>query len=162
MNSLSRPSRDDVARGRRDGSGFGGKILCFQSFVAAIGRQVAEAWRYARTRNGAVRRSRKPAGAGHESVQAARRNTKALRPVLDEKEQEGGRSKEKVVGSKCGGQFLVTPYPPALFSLLLVSVLFCGARSARVFFVAKANVVTDAGEAGVVAARGDSRKRIPH
>ena len=37
-----------------------------------------------------------------------------------------------------------------------------GARSARVFFVAKANEVTDAGEARVVAECGDSRKRIPH
>ena len=180
MNSLSRPSRDDVARGRRDGSGFGGKILCFQSFVEAIGRQVAEAWcakrvcvlcgksqrgdrrrrgesgsrmrgqpkknsalnshfakgrweriegreaceafscldmrrwrvscrpqgafvaggarrrrlswsrppaawrwRFARTRNGAGRRSRKPACAGHESVRAARRDTKTLRPSLE-------------------------------------------------------------------------------
>ena len=36
-----------------------------------------------------------------KSVQAARRNTKALRPVLEEKEQ-AVRSKEKVVRSKCG------------------------------------------------------------
>ena len=37
-----------------------------------------------------------------------------------------------------------------------------GARSAFAFFVAKANEVTDAGEARVVAECGDSRKRIPH
>ena len=36
------------------------------------------------------------------------------------------------------------------------------ARSAFAFFVAKANEVTDAGEARVVAECGDSRKRIPH
>ena len=53
---------------------------------------------------------------------------------------------------------LLAPYP----HLLLISVLLCGARSARVFFVAKANEVTDASEARVVAERGDSRKRIPH
>ena len=68
----------------------------------------ARVGRFARTRNGALRRSRKPASAGHESVQAARRNTKALRPVLEEKEQEGERSKRKEgVRRKCGGQRLV-------------------------------------------------------
>ena len=50
-------------------------------------------WRFARTRNGAGRRSRKPACAGRESVRAARRDTKTLRPVLEWMEQVG-RSKE--------------------------------------------------------------------
>ena len=39
--------------------------------------------RFARTRNGAVCRSRKPACAGHESVRVGRRNTKTLRHVLE-------------------------------------------------------------------------------
>ena len=41
------------------------------------------AGRFARTRNGAVRRSRKPACAEHESVRAGRRDTKTLRPTLE-------------------------------------------------------------------------------
>ena len=87
-------------------------------------------WRFARTRNGAGRRSRKPACAGRESGWAARRDTKTLRPSLEWMEHVG-RSKEEVVRSKCG-RFIFF-----CFSLLLV--LLCGARSARVFFVAKAN-----------------------
>ena len=121
MNSLSRPSRDGVARGRRDGSGFGGKILCLEVLeVVCPIRRVHSAnpvsnplsrpsdakWQ----RLGATREHETALCAVHEnplardtkSVQAARRNTKALRPVLEEKEQEGERSKEEVVRSKCG------------------------------------------------------------
>ncbi len=120
MNSLSRPSRDGVARGRRDGSGFGGKILCLEVLeVVCPIRRVHSAnpvsnplsrpsdakWQ----RLGATREHETALCAVHEnplardtkSVQAARRNTKALRPVLEEKEQ-AVRSKEKVVRSKCG------------------------------------------------------------
>ena len=40
-------------------------------------------WRFAQTRNGASRRSRKPACTGHESARAGRRGTKTLRPSLE-------------------------------------------------------------------------------
>ena len=52
-------------------------------------RPLADRWhrvgRFARTRNGALRRSRKPAYAGRESVRVARRDTKTLRHVFEER-----------------------------------------------------------------------------
>ena len=42
-------------------------------------------WRFARTRNGAARRSRNPAYVGRESIRAGRRDTKTLRLVLESK-----------------------------------------------------------------------------
>ena len=57
---------------------------------------------------------------------------------------------------------ILTPYSLLLAPYFTACSLFCGARSARVFFVAKANEVMDASEASVGAERGESRKRIPH
>ena len=69
-------------QGARAGLAHPVRALCAGRREPPFGSRLTDR-RFARTRNGAARRSRKPACAGRERVRAGRRDTKSLRPLLE-------------------------------------------------------------------------------